>query len=300
MKTQLFILFILITGFCNSFAQKYEANTTAKTLVLESGGLVIEGHTGKSIIIEQYEEDTEDAEDEKEKQDKKDKKGERLSSLSNISVYVKQTTKNHRYPGDDCNGNEDRKKGLTVLNPSGLKDNTGFGLYINDNGTNIEIKPVSRNCCNNIVVKISNTMNITGNINGIVNQNSIKISKISGEIDLSTQYNKLYFDDLSGPIMAKTTYGDVEGSLAQSIKAPISIISAYGLIDLKLQPSPKINVELITPWGNTYVPNDLTIELTEKSDAKSIKLPAIKGKINGGGPLIVLNASYGNIYLRTN
>lgn len=257
-------------------------------MVLESGGLVIEGHTGKSIIIEQYEED------------KTDKKGEGLSSLSTICGNVILTTRNHRCPGDDCNGKDDRKKGLTVLNPNGLKDNTGFGLYINDNGTNIEIKPVSRNCCNNIVIKIPNTMNITGNINGVYKQNTIKISKISGEIDLFTQYNKLYFDDLSGPIMAKTTYGDVKGSLAQSIKAPISIISAYGLIDLKLQPSPKINIELITPWGNTYIPNDLTIDLTEKSDVKGIKQAAIKGKINGGGPLIVLNASYGNIYLRTN
>ena len=145
-------------------------------MVLESGGLVIEGHTGKSIIIEQYEED------------KTDKKGEGLSSLSTISGNVILTTRNHRYPGDDCNGKDDRKKGLTVLNLNGLKDNTGFGLYVNDNGTNIEIKPVSRNCCNNVVIKIPNTMNITGNINGIVNQNPIKISKISGEIDLSTQY----------------------------------------------------------------------------------------------------------------
>ncbi|MFZ1457941.1 MAG: hypothetical protein WAT46_17990 [Saprospiraceae bacterium] len=67
-------------------------------MVLESGGLVIEGHTGKSIIIEQYEED------------KTDKKGEGLSSLSTISGNVILTTRNHRCPGDDCNGKDDRKK----------------------------------------------------------------------------------------------------------------------------------------------------------------------------------------------
>ena len=287
MKTQLLILIILISGLCNSFAQKYEANTTAKTLVLESGGLVIEGHTGKSIIIEKFGDET-------------NEESETINAQSHSEEILRFNTRSYNHIGRNSEDDMDRKKGLTILNPNGLKDNTGLGLYVNDNGTNIEIKPVSRNCCDNIVIKIPNAMNIIGNINGVVNQNPIKISKMSGEIDLSTQYNNLYFDDLTGPIMAKTTHGDIEGSLAQSIKAPISIITAHGIIDIKLQPSPKINVELNTPWGNTFIPEDLKIELTEQSDVKSIKLPAIKGKINGGGPLIVLNANYGNIYLRTN
>lgn len=290
MKTQLFT--ILLVTFCLVIAksQKYEANTNAKNLVLETGGLFIEGHTGKSIIIEEYK---------PEKSENKESKFDEFYGQNPTTNITGWAQSDRDYPNRNWNSNEDRKKGMSVINPSGIKDNTGFDLAVNDNGTDIVIKAVSKNCCKNIKVKVPNTMNIKGNVNGAWNQKSIIISNINGEIDLSTQYNKILLDNLTGPILAKSTFGNIEGSLSQPLKEPISILSAHGLIDIELQEAPKINVELNTPWGTTYISDKLNVELTDKSEQQGFKQAKIKGKINGGGPLISLSSNFGNIYLRT-
>jgi hypothetical protein len=250
--------------------------------------LTIEGHNGKSIIIEQVPFNREGMSIDAMVVDTFTKEEAFLTGLSALSGR----------PSGGRKSDNERKKGLTILNPNGLKDNTGFALNINDNGSLLEIKPVSKTCCNNILIKVPNTMSIKGRITGVNNKNSIKVSKIQGEIDISTQYNSIFFEDITGPVMASASYGSIEGSLAQVIKEPITITTASGSIDLKFQPMPKINFKIITPYGNTYVPDDLDIELTPKTEGLYAD-SKVEGKINGGGPLIFLKSDYGNVYLRT-
>ena len=54
----------------------------------------------------------------------------------------------------------DRSRGLKLLNSLGLDDNTGFGISVNKEGNNLNIRQISKTCsCNEVTIKVPKNMN---------------------------------------------------------------------------------------------------------------------------------------------
>lgn len=200
---------------------------------------------------------------------------------------------------DKQSENDERAKGLRVINGSGLEDNTGLGINVADKGNTVEVKQVSKNNSGTITIKVPKGMSITYNYDKVMDHGKIKLKNIESEIEVSVQYNSVELDNVTGPLTIKTVYGSVDAEFGANIKGPISIVSVYGHADVTMPTTTKANVSLYAPYGEILAAADFKIEVEKVAgDMLSYTNDKVKGKLNGGGLDLSIKCSYGKIYLR--
>lgn len=204
---------------------------------------------------------------------------------------------------------DERAQGLKLISGSGLKDNTGLGISVEDKDNTVEVNYVSKRDRGVVTIKVPNSMSIVVKTNGVMNGKNIDIKNFKGELEIGVMYNAVSLDNVTGPINAKTIYGSLTAKFAESIKGPISLVSVYKFVDATIPPSLKANVNLSTQYGNVYAADGLDIKreavTTKNSDDEDMagmtdwsRSSDIKGTLNGGGIDFILKSSYGKIYLR--
>jgi hypothetical protein len=218
---------------------------------------------------------------------------------------------------------DERAKGLRVINGSGFTDNTGLGLDVTVNGEEIVVNSVTKDRSAILTVKVPQNIKVSFKNASNVFQAEVILKNLKNEIDVSTSYNKIKLENNTGPMNIKTLYGSVDAVFPSDIKGPVSIVSVYGYVDVSLAGTTKANVELSTSYGKIYAAEGLkiavektSIEKSESNNSGSVNLSDsgsgytvssftsgrvsdnIKGKINGGGADLILKSSYKNVYLR--
>ena len=192
----------------------------------------------------------------------------------------------------------DRSKGLKSLNSAGIDDNTGMGISANQNGSMLTVTQISSDCnCDGVKIYVPKSVKIS-----ISNKSSqgdnIVIDDIDNEIIISTLYQNVKLNNITGPMSVKTVYGEVEANFTKvSQTGSISINAVYGLVDVSLPSSTKANLELSASYGEIL--SDMNVEVEKSGDLRSLSSTKVKGTLNGGGVLISLKSSYENLYLRS-
>jgi predicted membrane protein len=189
----------------------------------------------------------------------------------------------------------ERANGLKALSAMG-EDNTGLGLNVTKSGDEVTIFQASRRGQGKYTIKVPANVKLqikhTGNWEG----GKIEIQGMTGEIEISGNHNGVYMEDITGPALVSTVYGDIKvvfASVNQS--SPISLESTYGDVDVTLPEDTKADLTIKTPYGEAF--SDLDMEFPKKEGMKRMST-TIEGQINGGGVEMYLKASYQNIYLR--
>jgi hypothetical protein len=198
-------------------------------------------------------------------------------------------------------GDEERAKGLRLMNESGIVDNTGLGVNIVDNGNTISITQVTKRNVKPLLIKVPRTIIINYIYNDAINAGKIVFRNIENEIELSVNYNSVRLENVTGPMTIKSVYGNIEAVLGNAPKSPISLLSIYGFIDMSISSTAKANLTTKSDWGDVLVSPDLKIDI-EKNETKAMVSnwtnQQMKSKLNGGGGEISLKSTYGRIYLR--
>jgi DUF4097 and DUF4098 domain-containing protein YvlB len=118
-----------------------------------------------------------------------------------------------------------------------------------------------------------------------------------GEIEIKTMNSDVILEEVSGPIVAKSTSGDITVKFANlNQEKPSSIVNTSGFIDVTMPAGAKSNMKLRSISGEIY--SDLDLEMPNSGNFKHTYGANIDGKVNGGGVDIDLHAISGNIYLR--
>jgi len=194
---------------------------------------------------------------------------------------------------------EDRCAGLRLVGAEGF-DNTDLGLAVKNTNEGVFISQVGTTTCgegaHKYKVKIPSTMNVEFN-NSSWDGETVTINNISGEIEISTNYNDIFLSNVTGPMAVKTVYGSIEAIFDKvSQKGSISLYSVYEYVDVSLPENSNSNINFKTQAGNIYT--DLDIEIEKLGSQKSWMGDKIQGDLNGGGVDINLTSSYDNIYFR--
>ncbi len=189
----------------------------------------------------------------------------------------------------------ERAKGLRRINGSGLNDNSGIGLSVVKEGSDVVVKEVSSNCYDlgKYSIKVPNNMKIYLTHTSTYGE-SIEIMNVSNEIEVSVNYNDVYLENVTGPMAVKSVYGDVEANMSNVKGSSISLHSVYGHVDATIPRSTKANLTMKSSYGEIYSDLDIKINSANNSYTSS----KVSGTINGGGLEISLTASYEDIYLR--
>lgn len=202
---------------------------------------------------------------------------------------------------DDYTNNEDRKKGLKIIGANGLSDNSSIGLHVDNKGLGAIITQI----VNSGFCGSSNeyTVKVPSNCNIVIDQNAwegddLEIQNITGELEISTNYNNIHLINVTGPMAVKSVYGSIDAEFTElSSQGSISLYSVYEHIDITIPQNSKAHFNLKTQFGNIYSDLDFDVD-KEKSKNSGWTGSKIIGSINGGGSDIILNASYSNIFLR--
>lgn len=227
-----------------------------------------------------------------------------ISNPSSKTLFVSEVNRVsvEAYEGNEIlietsgdNKKPERAEGLKPLSARG-KDNTGIGLQVMEEGDQVIISQVARRANGLFKIKVPSKMKVkiehTGNWEG----GEIDVYKVDQELEISGRYNSIYLEDITGPALVNTVYGDIKGSFASISQAgPTSIVSVYNGVDITLPASSQANLTIKTPYGEAYT--DMDIEFPKEEGMRKIS-STIKGTLNGGGTDLNIKASYNNVYLR--
>ena len=142
---------------------------------------------------------------------------------------------------------------------------------------------------------------------GTVQDGDIEVKDVSGEIEISNVNGSISATGISGSVVANTVNGEIVVKF-KSIdpKAPMAFSSVNGKIDILFPADIKADVKLKSDRGEMFSDFDIAVNKSQPKVEKntedhyySVKIEDwVYGKINGGGPEMMMKTMQGNVYIR--
>jgi hypothetical protein len=142
---------------------------------------------------------------------------------------------------------------------------------------------------------------------GTVNDGEVKVDNVKGELEVNNVNDKITLTNISGSVVANTVNGDVDVTFKMiDPKAPMAFSTLNGDVNVTLPADTKANLKLKSDNGDVFSDFDIDIDKTPSKIDKTTEpgMYRIKkddwvfGKINGGGPEMMMKNMQGNIYVK--
>ncbi|NVK85632.1 MAG: hypothetical protein HWE21_15010, partial [Cytophagia bacterium] len=105
-------------------------------------------------------------------------------------------------------GRPERAEGLKPLSARG-EDNTGIGLNVTSEGDNITIFQAARREDGLFKIKVPKGMKVQIEHTGQYEGERIVVVGVSSELEISARYNDVVMENVTGPALVNTVYGDL-------------------------------------------------------------------------------------------
>lgn len=196
----------------------------------------------------------------------------------------------------------ERAAGLKPLTANAA-DNTGIGLVVEKDGDHFSVLKISNNARNNTYVfYIPNKAKLEVNDIHAQIETTYIIEDHYGEIEIMALNSQIKMSNVSGPVVANATNGNVEVVFSKvTPNKPNSFLSVNGYVDITLPKNVAADLQLHTVNGEAYT--DWEIDVDKNASAAmpviaNMNMFNIEGTINGGGVPISIQSVNGDIYLR--
>ncbi len=199
------------------------------------------------------------------------------------------------------------KKDESKTNAEGMKrivaDN-GLELTAEENNNKIIVHSDSWKRAVNLTLKVPQGGNLKLHT---INNGDITVDNINGEMEVNNVNGAIKLSNISGSVVANTVNGNIITTFKSvDAKAPMAFTTLNGNVDITFPATIKTNVKLKSDDGEILSDFDIDIDkaqpktnTTREKGMYKIKIEDwIYGKINGGGPEIMMKNMFGNIYLR--
>jgi len=221
-------------------------------------------------------------------------KNEIIISTDFSGEYIDKPIKHKEAP--------DRAAGLQPISAS-ASDNTGIGLVVDKNENSFSVLKMSQNARNKsykFMVPDKAKLMIN-DIHADVNTTYL-INNYKGEVEINALNSQINMENVSGPVVANATNGNVEIEFTKvTPEKPNSILSVNGYVDVTLPQETKADLQLHTMNGEAYTDWEIDVD-KEATNAMPVvanmNMFNIEGTINGGGIPISIQSVNGDIYLR--
>ncbi|HEY8132846.1 MAG TPA: DUF4097 family beta strand repeat-containing protein [Thermoanaerobaculia bacterium] len=132
---------------------------------------------------------------------------------------------------------------------------------------------------------------VTGSIQAKTSGGSIEIHHAGGDLYARSSGGGITIDEALSMVDASTSGGSIRARLAQQPRGDSRLSTSGGGITVSLAPTVAVDLDAHTSGGD--VDTDVPVTLLGKQGDSSLE-----GKINGGGPKLVLRSSGGDIRVR--
>lgn len=244
---------------------------------LLNGSIKVVGYEGKDIMID-VKQGSERVRKNKNKED-------------GFDVNVNINTKHDR--GEQSNGMK-RINAVTGLDVSARENNNTVTVQSDSwkGAVTLTIKVPS----NNGTLKLHST-----------NDGDISVTNVSGELEITNTNGSIFLTSIAGSAVANTVNGAVTASFKSvDPKAAMAFSTLNGNVDVTFPSTFKANVKLKSDIGEMFTDFDMEadknqpkVNRTSQSGMYRVNIENwVYGKINGGGPELMMKNMNGNIYIR--
>lgn len=130
---------------------------------------------------------------------------------------------------------------------------------------------------------------IGGDLEATANGGSVSVGRINGKAMVRANGGSVTIDEATDAIDAKAAGGSVTAYISKQPRSDSKLIAEAGNVELRLPESIAVNIDAACSAGRLR--SDFSLYGHQDDDR-------LKGTINGGGPLVMVRASAGNINLR--
>lgn len=198
------------------------------------------------------------------------------------------------------NPEQSRQKGMTRISSHSLK----LRGAEKNNEVTIESNSETKTIDMDIKVPFNCSLRLHLFDNG-----EIVVNNLSGEFEISNINGRIELNHVKGSAVLNTVDGNILANFI-TIKenTPMAFSSVEGHIELSLAHEINAYIKAKTDHGEVYSDFEMQLEPRRSKEERNAQTGEyqisltewIHGKINNGGPELLLKSYYGNIYLRTN
>jgi hypothetical protein len=201
--------------------------------------------------------------------------------------------------GSDEEGSKTSENGMKRISTPG-----GFEITAKEADNTVTVNTGNPNRAVDLDLKIPQDVKLKL---GTVNDGEIVVENVSGELEVNDVNDKITLTNISGSVVANTVNGDVNVTFkGVDPKAPMAFSTLNGDVNVTLPSDTKANLKLKSDNGEVFSDFDIDIDKTPAKIDKTTEpgLYKIKkddwvyGKINGGGPEMMMKNMQGNIYVK--
>ena len=139
------------------------------------------------------------------------------------------------------------------------------------------------------IIRISNA---NGDVDAHTSGGSIIMEGVKGKITADTSGGSINVQRLIGSIDAKTSGGSIKAQILKQPSMGCRLATLGGSVFVRLADGVAVDIDAETSGG--HVVTDFSVVVKAQGEFKS---SALQGKINGGGPLLFLRTSGGDIHI---
>jgi len=129
---------------------------------------------------------------------------------------------------------------------------------------------------------------VEGNVSAATSGGSISIDHAAGRVAAHTSGGSIHAQSVMGAIEASTSGGTVSAEIGRQPDGPCRLTTSGGSVQVRLAETIKMDLDAHTSGGRVHSDFPITVQ-------GDLGKSAIEGPINGGGPLLYLRTSGGNI-----
>jgi hypothetical protein len=201
--------------------------------------------------------------------------------------------------GDDEEGSKAVENGMKRISTHG-----SYEVTAKEADNNVTVNTGNPNKAIDLDLKIPQDVKLQV---GTVNDGEVVVENVRGELEVNNVNDKITLTNISGSVVANTVNGDVTVTFKTiDPKAPMAFSTLNGDVNVTLPVDTKANLKLKSDNGDVYSDFDIDIDktpakvdkITEPGMYKIKKDDWVYGKINGGGPEIMMKNMQGNIYVK--
>lgn len=130
---------------------------------------------------------------------------------------------------------------------------------------------------------------LNGKVDAYTSGGSITLGKIRGDVDVKTSGGSIRVEEVAGTINAHTSGGSITARISQQPLGDSRLTTSGGSVSAYLAPSVAVDLTASTSGGR--VSSEFAVD-------GSVKKTRITGKVNGGGPKLVLKTSGGSVRVK--
>ena len=123
---------------------------------------------------------------------------------------------------------------------------------------------------------------------------NLKVGPVNGSARISTSGGNIRIRGTGAAMHADTSGGDITDDVVGPLKGDCELLTSGGEVKVSLDPSSGFHLDAATSGGSVHA-GGLTITIDDGGSGRS----KLRGLVNGGGPLLKLRSSGGNIAIIT-